>query len=307
MGEKNFVTFSTKVKNELCKISRPFNDDSMSLLYGILLFSRSFKRSEISVHTENRSFCELISDLLLQNFGCIVDVISSATTKENLTLKVPLKSDREGILNKFGHEKNEVSLKINLDLLYSAHCVKLFLRGVFLACGTITDPQNGYHLEFSVPYMNLSKCLLELLADLKELDLKAKIAERKGNFIVYIKDSSAITDFLTYIGASTGAMDFIQVKMVKEVRNYVNRTTNFETANISKIATAATLQIEAIKKIKKCRKFNSLDENLQELANLRLKHPEMSLRELGENLSSPLTRSGVNHKMKRILNISEGI
>lgn len=301
------MTFSTKVKNELCKISRPFNDSSIKLLYGLLLFSRNFKASDISFYTENKNISELICDLILQNFGCIVDIISSNKVKENLILKIPYAQDRQEILKKFGVLNDEINLKINNDLLKTQNDLKLFLRGVFLTCGTVTDPQNGYHLEFSVPYMNLSKCLVELLSSIKNINLKVKSTVRKGNFVVYIKDSADITDFLTYIGASASAMDFMQIKMVKEVRNYVNRTTNFETANISKIATAAAVQIDAIKKIKKHGKFNCLDENLKELADLRIKHPEMSLRELGDNLSSPLTRSGVNHKMKKILNISENL
>mgnify|MGYP004546317529 CR=1 FL=1 len=301
------MTFSTKVKNELCKISRPFNDSSIKLLYGLLLFSRNFKASDISFYTENKNVSELICDLILQNFGCIVDIISSNKVKENLILKIPYAQDRQEILKKFGVLDDKINLKINNDLLKTQNDLKLFLRGVFLTCGTVTDPQNGYHLEFSVPYMNLSKCLVELLSSIKSINLKVKSTVRKGNFVVYIKDSADITDFLTYVGASTSAMDFMQVKMVKEVRNYVNRTTNFETANISKIANAAATQIEAIKKIKKCGKFNCLDEISKELANLRIKNPEMSLRELGENLSIPLTRSGVNHKMKKILNISENM
>ena len=301
------MTFSAKVKNELCKISRPFNDSSVKLLYGLLLFSRNFKASDISFYTENKNISELICDLILQNFGCIVDIISSNKVKENLILKIPYAQDRQEILKKFGVLNDEINLKINNDLLKTQNDLKLFLRGVFLTCGTVTDPQNGYHLEFSVPYMNLSKCLVELLSSIKNINLKVKSTVRKGNFVVYIKDSADITDFLTYIGASASAMDFMQIKMVKEVRNYVNRTTNFETANISKIATAAAVQIDAIKKIKKHGKFNCLDENLKELADLRIKYPEMSLRELGENLSSPLTRSGVNHKMKKILNISENL
>ena len=301
------MTFSAKVKNELCKISRPFNDSSIKLLYGLLLFSRNFKASDISFYTENKNISELICDLILQNFGCIVDIISSNKVKENLILKIPYAQDRQEILKKFGVLNDEINLKINNDLLKTQNDLKLFLRGVFLTCGTVTDPQNGYHLEFSVPYMNLSKCLVELLSSIKNINLKVKSTVRKGNFVVYIKDSADITDFLTYIGASASAMDFMQIKMVKEVRNYVNRTTNFETANISKIATAAAVQIDAIKKIKKHGKFNCLGENLKELADLRIKHPEMSLRELGENLSSPLTRSGVNHKMKKILNISENL
>ena len=301
------MTFSATVKNELCKISRPFDESSIKLLYGLLLFSRSFKVSEISFYTENKNISELICDLILQNFGCIVDVVSSSGTKENLILKIPFEQNRKEILKKFEVLHNEINLRINKNLLKTRNDVKLFLRGAFLACGTVTDPKNGYHLEFSVPYMNLSKCLIELLSSLKNINFKVKSTIRKGNFIVYIKNSEDITDFLTYIGASVSSMDFIQVKMVKEVRNYVNRTTNFEAANINKIAAAAAVQIEAIKKIKKCGKFNCLDESLKEVANLRVKNPEMSLRELGKNLSVPLTRSGVNHKIKKILNISENM
>lgn len=301
------MTFSSKVKNELCKISRPFNDNSISLLYGLLLFSRSFSATEISFCTENKNIIEIICDLILQNFGCIVDTIFLNKNKGNIILKVPCEQDRLKILSKFDHLKDEINLKINTKLLKEANDIRLFLRGVFLSCGAINNPQNGYHLEFSVPHMVLSKCLLELLTSLENIHPKVKTTIRKGNFIVYIKNSADITDFLTYIGASTSAMDLIQIKMVKEVRNYVNRTTNFETANINKIANAAAVQIDAIKKIKRCKKFSLLDESLQELAELRLKNPEMSLRELGNNLSVPLTRSRVNHKMEKILNISQNM
>lgn len=301
------MTFSAKVKNELCKISRPFDENSVKLLYGFFLFSRSFKVSEISFYTENKNIAELIYDLILQNWDCTVDIIFSSKVKENLILKIPYEQDRKEILKKFEILPNKINLKINKDLLKTKNDVKLFLRGAFLSCGTVTDPKNGYHLELSVPYMNLSKDLMELLLSIKNINFKVKRTVRKGNFVVYIKDSANITDFLTFVGASTSAMSFMQVKMVREMRNYVNRTTNFEAANISKTANAAAAQIEAIKKIKKCGKFNYLDENLKEVANLRIKNPEMSLRELGKNLSAPLTRSGVNHKMKKILNISENM
>lgn len=303
------MTFSARVKNELCKASRPFDAASFCLLYGMLLFSRNFKLSEISFHTENGNISELVYDMLVQNFGCAVDVEFSGTDKkENIILKVPEECDRKAILTWFGHlKKDEINLRINKDLLKTQEDAKSFLKGAFIACGTVTDPQNGYHLEFCVPYMNLSKCLFEVLTSLKNVPLKVKSTTRKGVFVVYIKDSSDITDFLTYIGAPLCAMDFMQIKMVKEVRNYVNRTTNFEAANISKTAAAATAQIDAIKKMKKAGKFNCLADDFRELANLRLKNPEMSLRELGKNLSTPLTRSGVNHKMKKLLSMSENM
>lgn len=303
------MTFSARVKNELCKASRPFDAASFCLLYGMLLFSRNFKLSEISFHTENGNISELVYELLMQNFDCAVDVEFSGTDKkENIILRVSEECDRKAILTRFGHlKKDEINLRINKDLLKTQEDVKSFLKGAFIVCGTVTDPQNGYHLEFCVPYMNLSKCLFEVLTSLKNVPLKVKSTTRKGVFVVYIKDSSDITDFLTYVGAPLCAMDFMQIKMVKEVRNYVNRTTNFEAANISKTAVAATAQIDAIKKMKKAGKFNCLDDDLRELANLRLKNPEMSLRELGKNLSTPLTRSGVNHKMKKLLSMSENM
>lgn len=301
------MTFSVKVKNELCKASSESKGALLPLLYGFLLFSRSFKVENISFHTENKNICGLVSELLTSNFGCIVDVVSSGKDRQNIMLRVPFQDDREKILGTFGYAKDEISLKINNDILRTSGDIKLFLRGVFLSCGTVSDPQNGYHLEFAVPFLNLSKSLCDLLNTLTDIKIKAKTTERKGIFVVYIKDSADITDFLAYVGAPASAMDMMQVKMVKEVRNYVNRTTNFEAANLSKIATAAALQIDAINMIKSSGKFSALDDDLQELANLRLENPEMSLRELGRNLSVPLTRSGVNHKMKKILSLSEGL
>lgn len=301
------VTFSTNVKNELCKISRPLGENSIKLLYGLLLFSRKFKISDISFYTENKNINELVEELIVKEFGCIVDITYSKAKKENIKLTVPDMNDREKILNRFGHIKEDINLKINGDFLKTKNDIKLFLRGVFLSCGSINDPQNGYHLEFAVSYMNLSKSLLNLFLEIMDVKFKVKTTTRKGSFVVYMKDSADITDFLTYIGAQCSAMELMQVKMVKEVRNYVNRTTNFETANMGKIATAAAIQIDSIRKIKKHGKFNCLDETLKELADLRIKNPEMSLRELGQNLSVPLTRSGVNHKMKKILSFGENL
>ncbi len=302
------MTFATKVKNELCKASRNNNGKcDLPLLYGILLFARSFRVDNVSFYSENKNICELTSDIIIREFGCIVDIISLKKENATVILKIPDEKDRIKILEEFGHTAEEINLKVNRDNLKNNTDIKAFLRGAFISCGTITDPQNGYHLEFSVPFMNLSKSLYELLNSLKDIEVAFKTTTRKRNFIIYIKNSSDITDFLTYIGAPLNAMEMIQVKMVKEVRNYVNRTTNFETANISKTAAASALQIEAINKIKEKGMFNRLDDDLKELAQLRLKNPEMSLRELGENLSLPLTRSGVNHKIKKILNIYKDI
>lgn len=293
------MTFSTKVKNELCKNSYPFCENSIKILYGFLLFLKNFKISEITFYTENKNIAKLIYDLIIQNFELnTLDSISLKENEKNIVLKLLGVKNIKQIL------KNP---KINNNLLKNQNDIKLFLRGVFLSCGNISEPKNGYHLEFSMSCKGLYNHLINIFNEIKTLDVKIKKTVRNGNLIIYIKDSSCITDFLTFIGASNSSMELIQIKMVKEVRNYVNRTTNFETANINKTATAAAKQIKVIKRLKNEGDFKYLDEDLKELANLRIKNPEMSFRELGEKLSTPLSRSAVNYKIKKILNFNKNI
>ena len=175
----------------------------------------------------------------------------------------------------------------------------LSLRRLFLEKGTMTNPARDYHMEFACASLEEAQALCSFLEYLPELSITPGVTKRKGQYVVYVKGSEQITDLL--------AFEFMQVKMVKEVRNYVNRTTNFETANIGKTASAAAGQLEAIRKIQQVRGLASLPEELRELAELRLENPEFSLRELGESLTPPITRSGVNHRMKRLLQIADEI
>jgi hypothetical protein len=154
-----------------------------------------------------------------------------------------------------------------------------------------------------VPYRNLARDLSGFLLDIEELNLQPGFLNRKGSFVVYVKGSERVADLLTFMGAPSAAMQLMQVKMLKEVRNNVNRKTNFETANIDKTATAAAQQVLAIEKLMKSPAYADLPEELKELALLRLRNPDMSLRELGENLSRPLSRSGVDHRLRRILEL----
>lgn len=173
-----------------------------------------------------------------------------------------------------------------------------------MTCGTMTDPVKDYHLEFVVPFMNLAKDLSAIIREAYELDLQPGLLNRKGAFVVYVKGSERVADLLTFMGAGNAAMELMQAKMLKEVRNNVNRKNNFETANIDKTASAAAAQVIAIEKILNSSGISSLPEELQELAMLRYRNPEMSLRELGETLSEPLSRSGVNHRLQRIIELA---
>jgi DNA-binding protein WhiA len=209
------------------------------------------------------------------------------------------------VLAAFGHTGHEISLRVNRANLENECCRASFLRGVFLSCGTVTDPVKDYHLEFILPYMNLAKDVMALLRE--GPDFQPALVNRKGSFVVYIKGGDRIAVLLAYLGAGGAAMELMQVRMVKEVRNNVNRKTNFETANIDKTVGASARQVEAICKIRDTVGLSGLPEELRETAELRLEYPELSLRELGLLFQNPVSRSGVNHRLRRLMEEAESI
>ncbi len=230
--------------------------------------------------------------MITEQTQAVVDISAKMTRRNGdpvtSTVTIPDENQRLRLLQYFGHTGNEVTLRINRDMIQWECCISAFLRGVFLSCGTITNPEKEYHLEFVVPYMNLANDLKNLLTNIQELELQPAVTNRKGSFVVYIKGSEGIENLLTFMGATNASMNFMQVKMFKEVRNQVNRKTNFETANIDKTVSASAKQIAVIETIIHSVGLQQLPLDLQELASLRYENPEMSLRELGEQLSEPL-------------------
>ena len=181
-------------------------------------------------------------------------------------------------------------------------CKRAFLRGIFLACGSITDPNRGYHLEIAVGECDRAVQIQEIIG---VFELEAKIIERKGSYVVYMKEGAAIADFLNIIGAHMALMDFENVRILKEMRNSINRQVNCETANIKKTVSAAARQMEDIQYIYDRIGFGSLSENLSQIARLRLDNPEVTLKELGEMLEPPIGKSGVNHRLRKLSEIAE--
>lgn len=302
------MSFSSEAKKELCRRTPVDRGCLRAETCGLLLFGRQFSFRGISLITENRTVSDLFCQLL-SGQGIMVERISSLSRKragnQVYTVSVPDENDRRKLVEWCGCTGKEGQLYIPGEHLAGIGEVEAFLRGAFLACGTVTDPKKDYHLEFACPTQRLAQDMVLLLHQKSGLSLEPGIISRKGDFVVYLKGSEQIADLLTYLGAQRASMELIQVKMLKEVRNYVNRTTNFTTANIGKTASAAAQQIRAIHKIEQKMGLEGLPEDLRELARLRLDNPEMSLRELGEALSEPISRSGVNHRLRRILEIAE--
>lgn len=188
------------------------------------------------------------------------------------------------------------------DLVVQRSCCKrAFVRGLFLACGSVTDPERGYHLEMALGSLGKAKEVLRLL---KAFDVEARIVERKKNYIVYVKEGSRIVDLLNVMEAHVALMAFENVRIVKEMRNTINRKVNCETANIRKTVSASARQIADIQYIKDTSGFGTLPKGLADIANLRLEHAEVSLKELGSMLEPPIGKSGVNHRLRRLSEIA---
>lgn len=183
-------------------------------------------------------------------------------------------------------------------------CKRAYVRGLFLAAGSVTDPSKGYHLEINTGSEEKAKQLIRML---QSFDIKARTVVRKGSEIVYLKESESICDFLNLIGAHVAMMEFENVRILKDMRNSINRQVNCETANIGKTVSAAARQVEDIMLIRDTIGFGSLDEGLLQVAMLRLENEDMPLKDLGLLLDPPLGKSGVNHRLRRLSAIAEKI
>lgn len=303
------MSFSQEVKLELSEVECTTHAEMKAQAYGMTIFSKLHRTDKALFATESQTVARVYSQLMTIITGSIFDVNIPLNRKslrdKQITVTSPDFADRNSLLLYFGHIENELSLHINRANFESEESFPSFLRGAFLSYGNVTDPQKDYHLEFVSPFQNLAKDLSCLIEEIEQLTVKPKLINRKGSFIIYLKDSEGISDLLTLIGAQMSALKIIQEKMVKSVRNTINRKINSETANSNKTAKASAKQLLAIDRIKKKRGLESLPSELYELAILRVENPESSLRELGEMLNPPISRSGVNHRMERIMELAE--
>lgn len=296
------MSFSSQVKDELIKTEYESACCKKALLYGMSIFGKSFSAEKVSIQTENKNIAELYMRLMKRLFNIECTVKKSAGGR-NLTVSVARENDAGKLFKAFGHETGS-SLKINHSNFHCEKCINAFIAGAFLSCGTASAPEKDYHLEFTVAYLNLSKSLLTLL---EETELKPKSTSRNGYHVIYFKESEAIEDCLYLMGASDAMFEMMNIKIVKDFRNKANRQANCETANINRLVNAVSVQIQAIDKILKKKGWDYLPENLRALAKIRYENPDMSLAELAQSCDPPLSRSGVNHRLQKIIEISKKV
>lgn len=300
------MSFAHDVKIELSEHIPQEKEARLAQVYGLLLFARRFGLYGIALVTEHARVASCCASLLDTLFSVRplerLRTRSDGRTYIELSIHPPAEALR--VYTSFGYGLKTVSLRINRANLETEDCVRDFLRGAFLSCGSVVNPDKDYHLEFVTPHLNLGKdltCLLE------EQGFEPKNIWRGGKLVVYFKDSGQIEDILTYMGAVRQSLELMNIKVYKDLRNKVNRLTNCETANIDKTVNASAEQVAAIKKLMATHAYDRMPEELRETARLRLAHPDMSLRELGTLLEQPLSRSGVNHRLKRIVEFAKNL
>lgn len=312
------MSFSRKVKEELSKQLTPSRHCQIAELAGIIGMCGRIKISEdnrykVYIHTENIMVARKYYNLINSLFHTVIEVrvrsnslykkgtIYTVVVNDYVIAKKILQAVK--LLDNNGEINENLSVTHNI-VIQNQCCKRAFLRGVFLATGSISDPNKAYHFEITATTEEKAKQIQDII---KVFNLDAKIVLRKKNYVVYIKEGSQIVDILNVMEAPLALMNLENVRILKEMRNSINRKVNCETANINKTVNAATRQIEDILYIKKKVGFGELNESLEEIARLRIENPDLSLVELGALLSKPIGKSGVNHRLRKLSQIANNL
>ena len=308
------MSFSSNAKEELIRIKIKGNHAKLAALCAInhaagsltIGASRSF---EIKYTNELYSVTEYIMKLIMELYNVNVSISMMKTDRLNATNTIVsvLGYDSKRLLIDTGVLKEDddgisFSNEIPENIIDDIESKRAFLRGAFIGAGSVNDPNSGYHLEIVCKNDEFAKSICE---QMNELDLNAKITERKSNSVVYIKEGDKICDFLTFIGAMESILHFENVRVEKSIKNYINRTLNCDNANMDKTAKASAMQLEAIRIVIDNIGYDKLSEPLKQVVDARLDNPEASLKEISEIIG--IGKSGVNHRFEKLLDLARGI
>lgn len=309
------MSFSLKVKNEVCRNSELSKDEIAAQLSAIMKSSGTlgfgFNRSiTFKIVTENPA----IARWIFKNLKDFYDIHTKLLVKKSNSLKknniymvlIPEEVDVKGLLQELGIIEKDGLFNIHYgvpsEVIKNENCKRAYIKGAFLGGGSISNPEKTYHLEFVTHDQDYANELSDLINSYK---LNSKVIQRKNSFVIYLKEGEQIVDLLNIIGAHNALLELENIRIMKEMRNNVNRIVNCETANLSKTVNAAVRQVESIKLIESEIGLDRLPKNLKEVAKLRLAFPDESLKELGAMLNPPVGKSGINHRLRRIEKIAD--
>lgn len=299
------MSFSSEVKNEICRDGMQKKCCALAEAYGVLLYANQFSLQQIRIITENDAFAARLPRLFRRAFGVTFDVLPPDDKTGKRSLCITDADKIRTVFSAVGYDPvRTLAHQVNLAVVEN-DCDRIaFLRGAFLAGGSVTDPKKRYHLEIVTSHAGVCRQMHALLLD---MGFEPKDSRRGASFITYFKQSGAIEDILTTMGASGSAMEIMEMKVEKHMANAMNRLTNCDMANADKVTEAARLQLDAIRAIEAGPGLDTLPPVLQDTALLRIANPSCSLSDLAQLAFPPVTKSCMNHRIRKLMELAAGL
>ena len=293
-------SFWFKAKSQLCRTAVQRLCCARAECYGVLLYCNTFTMQEVRIITENQEFAARLPRLFHRAFNVKFDRLpADEPSGSKLIFQITDPDKLRRIVDALGYDpRQSLVLHVNFALLEDDCCRVSFLRGAFLAGGSVTDPEKRYHLELSTSHVQASR---EVSALLQEMGFLPRSVMRSGSAVIYFKQSEHIEDLLTTLGAPVAATEIMTAKVDKEIRNGANRAMNCDMANVNKTLDAVAAQQEAIEKLKETGRLERLPDKIQETASLRMQNPELPLAQLAALFDPPISKSCLNHRIRKIM------
>lgn len=297
------VSFSGAAKGEMCRVFPQKHCCAVAECFGILLYCNSFGIDGVRIITESREFAQRLPKLFKRAFSIAFDQVPDDDSGK-LVFQITDANKIRMIMNAYGFDtQTTLSLHVNLPVVEDDCCRTAFLRGAFLAGGSVTDPAKGYHLELTTTHQSVSRETMALVQEI--VNFAPKSAKRGGTQVLYLKQSEQISDYLTFLGAPVAAMGIMEARLEKELNNKVNRRCNCDDANLSKVVDAAQEQLTVIRALRDVGILKNLPDKLQKAASAREAHPESSLTELAALMEPPISKPAMNHRLKKLSEIAK--
>ncbi len=298
------ISFSGAAKAEICRAFPQKKCCALAQCFGILLFCNSFGAKGIRIITESREFAQILPKLFKKAFGITFDVQPDLDSLGKLVFQITHEKKLETVMSSYGFDiHGTLSLHVNLPVVEEDCCKASFLRGAFLAGGSVTDPAKGYHMEITTTHRSVARETHALMREI--MDFTPKTAERGGGQVLYIKQSEMISDLLTFLGAPVAAMGIMEARLEKELNNKVNRRCNCDDANTSKVVEAAQEQLAAIRILRERGLVSKLPIKIQQAIDAREQNPEASLTELAAMMVPAITKPAMNHRLKKMVELAK--
>jgi len=300
------VSFAGSAKSEICRVLPQKLCCAVAQCFGVLLFCNSFSGDGIRIITECKEFALALPKLFKKAFGVRFDILPDSASSGKLVFQITDSEKIDTVMNTYGfHPKDTLALHVNLPIVEEDCCKVAFLQGAFLAGGSVTDPEKGYHMEITTTHASVCRETYALMQEV--LGFYPKTARRGGGHVLYLKQSDMISDCLTFVGAPVAAMGIMEAKLEKELNNNVNRRCNCDDANTSKVVEAAQEQLLAIRVLRERGALEHLPQKILLAAKAREENPAASLTELAALMEPPITKPAMSHRLKKLVAMSREV